>query len=73
MIRTEHSVKIDCDSDLRRLKLNESPNCMGTTGRCSSQAEALDQAKLEGFKPHKDGKHHLCRACAALNPDAVKA
>lgn len=73
MIRTEHSVSIDCDTDLKRLHLQASPWCMGTTGRHASQAAALDAAKREGFKAHKDGTHHLCGQCADLNPEAVKA
>lgn len=71
MIRTQHSVAIDCDTDLKRLHLAESPICVGTTGRRDSQAAALDAAKSEGFKPHKDGKHHLCGPCAELNPEAT--
>lgn len=71
MIRTEFAVYIDCDTDRRQLKLEESPRCHGTTGRYSSQATALDTAKREGFKAHKDGKHHLCQPCAELNPESV--
>lgn len=74
MIRTSLSVSIDCDADRPQLGLQQSHlGCVGTTGRCKTQAAAMDRATLEGFKQHKDGKHHLCRACAALNPDAVKA
>jgi len=71
MIETQTSVSITCDADLKRLHLIESPHCWGTTGRCDTQAKALDTAKREGFKAHKNGKHHLCKACAELNPEAV--
>jgi len=71
MIQTEISVQITCDSDLRRLGLKTAHKCWGTTGRHRSQGEALTTADREGFKPHVDGHHHLCRNCAELNPGAV--
>ena len=71
MIQTTLTVEVYCDADLKRLRLTEAPLCRGTTGRHSTQAEALDAAKRDGFKAHKDGKHHLCKACAELNPEAV--
>ena len=72
MIRTEHTVSVDCDTDLKNLRLKASSLCEGTTGRHDSQGEALTAAEREGFKPHKNGRHHLCGPCAELNPEVVK-
>lgn len=71
MITTEIRVAITCDADLKKLRLTESNRCHGTTGSYDSQAKALDAAKSEEFKGHRDGKHHLCKPCAELNPAAV--
>lgn len=72
MIRTEVTVAILCDADLKRLRVAESSECDGTTGNYTSQALALDAAKRQGFKAHTDGKHHLCGPCSERNPTVVK-
>jgi hypothetical protein len=71
MICSRVAVAVVCDTDLKGLGLTPAANCWGTTGELDSQGKALDAAKREGFKAHKDGKHHLCKNCAELNPEAV--
>lgn len=73
MICEEHTWQVTCDTDLKRLRLTAARHCTGAGPRLRNHDEALKIASDEGLVPHRDGKHHLCRPCAELNPQAVAA